>query len=103
MRLFARWMCLGMMLAWSGTVAQEIPPPREETDRKLPNGKSQNEEILKAEYGKSLKDAAALVELSQSLQKELEANNSHVLSIASLKKAEEIERIAKRIPGRLLR
>jgi ATP-dependent helicase/DNAse subunit B len=102
MRLLLTLLCLAMLSA-----QQQIPPPdvppKEENDRKLPNGKSQNEAILKADYEKSLKDSARLVELSQSLQQELEANDSHILSISSLKKAEEIEKIAKRIHGRLRR
>ncbi len=43
------------------------------------------------------------MELSQALKDELEANDSHVLSLSSLKKAEEIEKLAKRIHGRLRR
>jgi hypothetical protein len=78
-------------------------PPKDDGDHKLPNGKSQNEAIMKAEYEKALKDSAQLVELSQLLQKELQSNDSHVLSLSSLKKAEEIEKIAKRIHGRLKR
>jgi hypothetical protein len=102
MRLLLNLLCLALLSA-----QQQIPPPdippKEDSDRKLPNGKSQNEAILKDEYQKSLKDAAQLVELSQSLQKELETNDSHVLSLSSLKKTEEIEKIAKRIHGRLRR
>jgi hypothetical protein len=108
MQLLFRLMCIGALLAGFGTSGQDanappIFPPKEDLDHKLPNGKSQKEEILKADYQKTLKDSADLVSLSQELQKELESNNSHVLSIASLKKTEEIERIAKRIHGRLLR
>jgi hypothetical protein len=102
MRLLLSVLCLAMLPG-----QQQIPPPeipgKEETDRKLPNGKSQNEAILKAEYEKSLKDAAQLVELARALKEELEANDSHVLSLSSLKKAEEIEKVAKRIHGRLRR
>jgi hypothetical protein len=79
------------------------PPNKETTDPKLPNGKSQNEEILKSEFQKSQEDVAKLVELSQSLQKDLESDGRHVLSLASLKKTEEIEKIAKRIRGRMRR
>ena len=107
MRLLLKPFCLGTLLAAAVTFSQVIVPPepphKEETDRKLPNGKSQNEAILKDEYAKTLKDAAQLVELSQSLENELKTNDSHVLSLASLKKAEEIEKIAKRIHGRLRR
>jgi hypothetical protein len=70
-------------------------------DVRLPNGKSQREEILKAEYEKSLKDAAALIDLAEQLKADLEKNDRHVLSIATLKKTEEIEKIAKRIRTRL--
>ncbi len=79
------------------------PMPKEETDHKLPNGKSQNEEIAKADYAKSLKDAAELVELSTALQRDMETETHHVLSVSSLKKTEEIEKIAKRIRGRMRR
>jgi hypothetical protein len=85
------------------------PPPRREPaeppgttgDVHLPNGKSQQEEILKADYEKSLKDASDLLELAEQLKAELEKNDRHVLSIATLKKTEEIEKLAKKIRTRL--
>lgn len=77
------------------------PPPQQ--DGKLPNGKSQQEAILKADYEKSIKDAAQLIDLAESLKIDLEKNDAHVLSVASLKKTEEIEKIAKRIRSRLKR
>jgi len=70
-------------------------------DVKLPNGKSQQEEILKAEHEKTLQDAAQLVKLAEGLQDDLIKDDRHVLSIASLKKAEEIEKLAKKIRTRL--
>jgi len=70
---------------------------------KLPNGKSQQEEILKADHEKDLKDAAQLVELAEQLKEELEKNDRHVLSVSSLKKTEDIEKLAKRIRSRLRR
>jgi len=92
-----------LLAGLSGLQQDSAFPPKEDLDRKLPNGKSQNEEILKSDYQKSLKDAADLVTLSEALQKELESSDSHVLSVGSLKKAEDIEKIAKRIHGRLRR
>jgi hypothetical protein len=77
------------------------PPGKDSSDAKLPNGKSQREEMLKSDFQKTQEDAAKLVELSQSLQKDLEADGRHVLSLANLKKADEIEKIAKRIRGRI--
>ena len=81
--------------------AQE--PNSADRDVRLPSGKSQREEILKADHEKDLKDAAALVELAEQLKQELEKNDRHVLSVASIRKAEEIEKLAKRIRARLRR
>jgi Tfp pilus assembly protein PilO len=81
--------------------SQTEPEKEPSTDIRLPNGKSQQEEILKAEYQKTLKDAAELIELSEQLKAELEKNDRHVLSLSSLKKTEEIEKLAKRIRARL--
>jgi len=72
-------------------------------DVKLPSGKSQKDEILKADHKKSLSDLAKLIELAGELQAEMEKNDYIVLSVSSLKKAEEIEKLAKRIRKRLKR
>ena len=79
------------------------PPPQEPLDAKLPNGKSQREEILKADHERSLKDASELMKLSEELKIELEKNSRHVLSVSSLKKLDDIEKITKRIRSRLKR
>jgi hypothetical protein len=70
-------------------------------DVQLPNGKSQRAEILKHEREENIKDAAQMVELSKDLQQELEKNEAYVVSMASLKKTDEIEKLAKRIRNRL--
>jgi hypothetical protein len=73
----------------------------EEEDVLLPNGKSQKEEILKAEHQQNLKDAAELADLAEQLKIELEKNDRYILSMASLKKTDDIEKLAKRIRTRL--
>jgi hypothetical protein len=75
--------------------------PEDGSDVKLPNGKSQQEEILKADYQKTLQDASDLVRLAEQLQDDLIKEDRHVLSIASLKKTEDIEKLARRIRTRL--
>lgn len=75
----------------------------EEPDVKLPGGKSQREEILKSDHEKSLDDAARLMVLSEEVRIELEKNDRHVMSVTTLKKLEEIEKLAKRIRSRLKR
>ena len=73
----------------------------EEEDVTLPNGKSQKEEILKAEHRQNLKDAAELAELAEQLKIDLEKNDRYVVSMATLKKTDDIEKLAKRIRARL--
>ena len=78
-------------------------PPAQADDMKLPNGKSQKDEILKAEHAQNLKDAEELVQLSEELRDSLARNDRYVLSLADLKKTEDIERLVKKIRGRLRR
>ena len=82
---------------------QEDRLPGHDRDVKLPNGKSQQEEILKAEYQKTLEDAAELVKLAEQLQDDLIKEDRHVLSIATLKKTEDIEKLARKIRTRIKR
>jgi hypothetical protein len=74
----------------------------EEEDVILPNGKSQKDEILKSEHQQNLKDAAELAELAEQLKIELEKNDRYILSMATLKKTDDIEKLAKRIRARLV-
>jgi len=102
MKRLLRLLLLIVGLAAAMPFAQQ-PESTADRDIKLPNGKSQQEEILKAEHEKTLRDAAELVDLAESLKQELEKNDRHVLSLAALKKTEDIEKLAKRIRGRLRR
>jgi hypothetical protein len=84
--------------------AQDVPPPtsRSQDDGvRLPNGKLQRDEILKAEHEQNLKDAAQLVELSEQLKEDLEKNDRYVLSMSTLKKTDDIEKLVKKIRSRM--
>ena len=81
-----------------------VPQTAEQQDpTRLPNGKLQRDEIVKAEYEQNLKDAARLVELSEELKQELEKNDRFVVSMSSLKKTDDIEKLVKKIRTRLRR
>jgi hypothetical protein len=73
----------------------------DQTDIRLPNGKVQRDEMLKADYEKNLKDAAQLADLAEQLKQELEKNDRYVLSLSTLKKTDEIEKLVKKIRSRL--
>ena len=75
------------------------PPP----DVRLPNGKLQREEILKADFQKNVEDARTLSKLSNELKTDLEKSDYNVLPLNTLKKIDEIDRLARRIRDRLRR
>jgi hypothetical protein len=81
------------------------PPPigRKEREPRLPNGRSQREAILKADWEANLKDTAALAEISQQLKEEMEKSDRNVLSLSIVKKTDEIEKLIKRIRSRMHR
>jgi hypothetical protein len=90
------------LTAQQGPPERQLPPETPEEVR-LPNGKLQREEILKADYQKTLEDARALSKLADELKADLEKGDYNVLSIGTLKKTDDIDRLAKRIRDRLKR
>src|SRR5579883_49440 len=107
MRLLRRCAILPALsaLAWlaiaRGGDQAARPPDDSQRDITLPSGKSQRDEILKAERDENIKDAAQLVELAQQLQQDLEKNDRFVLSLSTLKKTDEIEKLARKIRSRM--
>jgi hypothetical protein len=100
-------LCVPAALAARLMPAQLRPPatpPQEDPEAlRLPNGKKQQDEILKAEYEKNVKDAQELVGIAKSFEEDLEKDDRFVLSISSLKKLDDIEKLTKRIRGRMKR
>lgn len=94
------------VLGESWLLAQKPPiPPSDETteDVRLPNGKRQQDEILKAEYEQNLKDAQELVNIAKAFELDLEKDDRFVLSLTSLKKLDDMEKLTKRIRTRMKR
>jgi len=89
-----------------GQGPQDVPPvgtrpdPR---DLKLPNGKLQRDEIAKADYKKNLEDAAQLVQLSQDVLEALENGDQYIVSVRTIKKLDDIDKLSRSIRGRLKR
>ena len=86
-------------------LAQRGTPPspstQDETNPRLPNGKAQRDEILKAEHQQNLKDAAQLADLAEQLKVDLEKDDLYVLSLSTLKRTDDIEKLVKKIRSRL--
>jgi hypothetical protein len=101
-------LCLALMV-FCGSFAQAPHSPSDplnfpdarEPEERLPDGKLQREEILKADYKKNLEDAAELARLAEALKTDLEKNTRYVVSVQMLKKTDDIEKLAKSIRGRL--
>jgi hypothetical protein len=104
LRLFAGAFVLllaGVMpVALSQNQVGPLPQPQQE-DIKLPNGKSQKDEILKVEREENIKDAGRLVEMAKKLKTDLEKSDRFVLSVETLKKTDDIEKLVKQIRTRL--
>ncbi len=79
----------------------DLFPKLPEEDRKLPNGKSQKDAIAKQNHEQSLKDVNELIEAATNLRDELQKAGSYVVPVHAVKQTEEIEKLARRIRGRL--
>ena len=85
-----------------GGVSRDQSPGAVQDDPvRLPSGKLQRDEILKAEHEQNLKDAAKLIEMAEELKEDLEKNDRYVLSISTLKKTDDIEKLVKKIRSRM--
>jgi hypothetical protein len=91
------------LTAQQGPPERPVPTPEAPEDVRLPNGKLQREEILKVDYQKTLEDARALAKLADELKADLEKNDYNVLSVGTLKKTDDIDKLARRIRDRLRR
>ncbi len=70
-----------------------------------PGGSPQarEEAILKADYEQNVREARELTALAKSIELDFDKNDQNVLSLGLLKKLDDVEKITKRIRGRLRR
>lgn len=73
------------------------PEPR------MPDGRSRTLMILKSEAKKSREDMEKILELAAELQEEIEANEFHTVDVRSVRKADEIIKLVRRVKSRLTR
>ena len=69
----------------------------------LPDGRSRTLITLKNDADKSSEDMARVVELATELQGEIEKTQFHTVDVGSVRKAEEILKLVKRVKARLSR
>jgi hypothetical protein len=82
----------------------DLPAPPDRSDNvRLPNGKLQRDEILKADQQRNLADAAELARLAAEVKEDIEKNDRYVVSVKTLKKLDDIAKLTRNIHGRLNR
>ncbi len=65
--------------------------------------RQQRDALSKQDYKDNVRDAADLVKLSQGLQASFERNGSFIVDANDIRSAEQIEKLARNIRGRLKR
>jgi hypothetical protein len=76
---------------------------KDEADVKLPNGKLQKDEIIRVDYERNLRDAGELARLSEEIKDDLEKGDRYLVSLKTLKKLDDVEKLTKDIRQRLRR
>src|ERR1700683_2780509 len=82
-------------------LTRQNPPVDTSSSDRLPNGKSQREMIVKDDYKKNLEESAELAKLAEDLKADLENSDKYVVSVKTMKKTEDIEKLARSIRNRL--
>lgn len=96
---------LTLFSLWGGFALAQLPDPDKGSDRPV-NAADRHRmlrEILKQDMQDNEKDLRKLQELVASVQEELLKSKQYALPVRSVKQLEEIEKISKRIRGRLKR
>jgi hypothetical protein len=81
--------------------AQHPKFPSTDDDPRLPDGKSQKNAIAKQQHEQALKEAENLITSARELRDQIKEAGTFVVPLDAVKKTEEIEKLAKRIRGRL--
>ena len=77
------------------------PFPRFPEPMNLPAKRHLSRQMLKASYEQVVKDVERLFELSTQLKDEVTKADEDVMSVSGIQKAEEIEKLAKKIRNRM--
>ena len=102
-----------LLAALAALVGQPLWPQRRDpygSRRRTPGGfpeptfpdrPTATRRMIKASHQELQKEVAELAQMSAALQEEISKSNEDVLPLDALKKAEEIEKLAKKIQGRI--
>lgn len=96
---------LALLLLAAAALAQYPPwlPPGEEPEKRLPDGRSQSEVMIKAAHEQNVKDLDRIGELLERIAKDVKAAGTGKVSAGTLNALEEVEKLSKRMRGRMTR
>ena len=99
------FMVLALFVPGAGAQQRRIErggPPVGADDSQGPSpSRSMSRKMLKASYDQLQKDVQKLSDLASELKEEVTTDDEDVLSLSGVKKAEEIEKLAKKIQSRM--
>jgi hypothetical protein len=93
----------GLFLGTVCVLLAQNQSTKDDLDVKLPNGKMQREEIIRVDYERNLRDAGDLARLAEEIKDDLEKGDRNLVSVKTLKKLDDVEKLAKDIRQRLRR
>ena len=93
----------GLFLLTVCVLLGQSSPTKDEPDVKLPNGKSQKDEIVRVDYERNLRDAGELARLAEEIKRDLEKGDRNLVSLRTLRQLDEVEKLTKDIRQRLRR
>jgi hypothetical protein len=80
---------------------RDRPDRDKDEDARLPNGKSRSNAIAEEEHKRALDEADQLIQAAQKLKDELNQAGRYVVPVSAVRRTEDIEKLARRIRGRL--
>lgn len=95
-----------IVLLASPALAQMLPPlpgSRDDPHKRLPDGRLQNEAILKEDYERNLRDLTEMDAILQRLEKALGKPGAAAADRELQRSLQEVEKLSRRIQGRMRR
>lgn len=71
--------------------------------KRMPDGRDRTLVILKQDAEKSTEDMARVIDLAKELLADVEKNKFHTVDVRSVRKADEIVKLVKRVKSRMVR
>ncbi len=95
-----KYAALLLLVSFAGSFAQ-TSQQKSPADITLPNGKLWGDVIAQADHERNLKDAQNLAQLTAEIRDDIEHGDKFVLSLKTLRKVEEAEKLLKDLRARM--